>query len=133
MAHQSVAGYVGRCAHQAKLGQFGAYGVYFRHQRDNPFLQCARCNSALDRSSGDACAQRFGQHQQIAGARICVCCQTANIDHSGDRQSVNWLRIANGMTADDGAAHFGRFGQAAAQNRSNHSWPNQVGREANNI
>src|SRR5437773_774761 len=37
------------------------------------------------------------------------------------------------MAADDYAAHLGRFGKAAPQNRSNHFWSNEIGREADDV
>src|SRR5215831_10926274 len=37
------------------------------------------------------------------------------------------------MAADDCAADLGGFGKAAAQNRSNDSWPNEIGGEANDV
>jgi len=37
------------------------------------------------------------------------------------------------MAADDCAADFGGFGKAAAQNRSNDFWPNEIGGKADDV
>ncbi len=57
----------------------------------------------------------------------------ANIDNSGDGQTVNRFRITNGMAADERAADLGRLSQAAAQNRGNHSWSNEISRKTNDV
>ena len=101
MAHQTVAGNVCRGAHQTKLGQFGAHSVNLRHERDNLFLQHARGQSTFDRGGGDAGPKRFCQYEQIARTRVCIGCDPADIDNSGDGETINRFGIANGMTADD--------------------------------
>ena len=57
----------------------------------------------------------------------------ANIDNSGDGQTVNRFRITNGMAADERTSDLGHLGQAAAQNRGNHSWSNEISRETNDV
>src|SRR5438552_10802517 len=37
------------------------------------------------------------------------------------------------MATDDCAADLGSFGKAAAQDRSNNSWPNEIGGEADDV
>src|SRR5215471_6825986 len=37
------------------------------------------------------------------------------------------------MATDDHTSSFRRFGQAAAQNRRNYSWPNEISRETDDV
>ena len=60
MPHQSVTGHIGGCADKTKLRKFGAYGINLRHKVDDFFPKRAGSESALDRGSGDAGAERFG-------------------------------------------------------------------------
>ena len=59
MTDQTIAGDVGGCANETTLGEIGAYGVNFRHERDDFFLEPPRSEPALDCGGGNACAQRF--------------------------------------------------------------------------
>src|SRR5215471_14905464 len=53
MAHQSVAGDIGGCTDQAKLGELCANRVDLGHERDGFLLERARSDSALDSRRGD--------------------------------------------------------------------------------
>ena len=41
------------------------------------------------------------------------------MNNSGDSKTINWFRITDRMSADDGAANLGGFFQSAAQNGGN--------------
>ena len=47
--------------------------------------------------------------------------------------TVNWFRIANGVSADDCAANFGRFLITAAQNRRNCLRRNQISGKSHDV
>src|SRR5947208_14594303 len=126
MTLQSVGGDIGGGADQVAFGKFGASGVDLRHQGDHFLLEQARSNSAFDRSSGDASAERFRQNQQIDGTRVRVCSNAVNIHNSRDGQTLNGLGIANAMATDDIATDLGRLGRAAAQNGRNDVESNQT-------
>ena len=57
----------------------------------------------------------------------------AKIDNAGDGEAVDRLRIANGMSADDRAANFGGFLDAAAQNFGDRFWGNEILRKAHDV
>ena len=50
-----------------------------------------------------------------------------------DRESVYRFGIANGMAADNHASDLGCLGKTAAENRRNHSWPNEILRKTDDI
>src|SRR5438067_143527 len=114
MTDQTVASDVRRRADETKLGEVGADSVNSRHEGDHFFLKDTRSESALDSSSSDAGPEWFRQNEQIARARVRVRCDTANIHDSGNRQTVNWFGITNGMAADQRTSDLGRLGQTAA-------------------
>src|SRR5205823_7524124 len=133
MPDQSVAGDIGGCADKATLSKFGAYNVNLRHQRDYVSAERARSDSAFDCRGSDAGAERFRQHKQISGTRICIGSDAPNIDDPRDGEPINRFRITNGMAANDHASYLSCLGKAAAQNRRNYSWPNKVGRKPDNV
>ena len=59
----------------------------------------------------------FVSTSRSPGARLGVGEHLLRRDQSGDGESVDRLRVANGVSADDGAADFARFLDAAAENR----------------
>src|SRR4029453_13242599 len=133
MANKTVAGNVGGRANEAAFGELGANDINVRHQLDDLFLKRSRSQSALDRGGGDTGPERFSQDKQITGARVRVGRDVTKIDNSGDGQTINRFGITNGMAANDRATHLGSFSHAAAQNRRNYSWPEEISRETNNV
>src|SRR5260370_980535 len=61
----------------------------------------ARCQSTFDGGGGNAGPKWFREYEQIARTRVCIGCDSANIDNSGDGETINRFGMANGMTADD--------------------------------
>src|SRR5437867_4317579 len=133
MTHQSVSGNIGGRADETTFGQFRANRVDLRHESDGFSPERARCDSPFDPGSGDACAEWLCKDEQIAGTRICIGGNAPDIDYSCDSESINWFGISNRMAADDHASHLGRLRKAAAQNRGNHSWRNEIGWKADNV
>src|SRR5205823_13018272 len=101
--------------------------------RNDFSLDQARAKAAFERVGGDAGAERFCQDKQITGPRICVCHHVSKVNNPSDSETVDWLRIANGMSADDCAASFSRFLITAPQNRRNCLRRNQTSRKSRDI
>src|SRR6266545_1854611 len=133
MANKTITGNVGGRANKITLGELCANDINFRHEFDDLLLKRSRGQSALDRGCGDTGPERFGQDQQIAGTRVCIGGDVAKIDYPRNGQTINRFGIANGMAANDRTTHLGSLGHAAAQNGSNDSWPDEIGRETNDI
>ncbi len=133
MTEQSKPGDIGRRANEFSLCQFGAGGIYLRHQRDHFFLKRARREAAFDGGCGDAGSERLREDEEISNSCGGVGKDVPNIDEPGDREAVNRFRIANRMSADDCTANFGGFLETAAQNSRDGFWRNQILRKTHKI
>ena len=133
MTEQSEASDVGGGANKTTFGQFRADRVDLRHERDDVSAERPRGDSAFDAGGGDAGAERFREHEQIAGPRVCIRRDFAAIDNSGHGEPVNRFRITNGMSADDGAADFGRLLETTAQDGGNCFCRNEIGWETHDV
>ena len=65
-------------------------------------------------------AERFGEDQNVAGARTHISPDSLRMDYSGHRVTKLQFVVANGMSADHGAIRFCHFRQTAAQNLFQH-------------
>src|SRR5947208_6129492 len=133
MAEKTIASDIGGRANEVTFGELGANDINFRHELDDLFLKRSRSQSALDRGGGDTGSDRFGQDKQITGTRACISGDMAKIDNSCDGQTINRFGITNRMAANDRTAHLGSLGHAAAQDRRNYSWPDEINRETNDV
>ena len=133
MPEQAEAGHVHPGADQFSLREFGADGIQARHQRDRFFRERRRGEAALDARGDDAGAERFREHEPIAGPRAGIRDHARRRDEAGHGEAVNRLGIANGVAADERAAGAFRHRRAAAQDRGDDLRRDEIGGHAHDV
>src|ERR1700744_4399416 len=115
MTDQSVAGDVCATAQTEFSCRRGCVGIESRHGGDSPIYQCGACLAALDGGADDAEAERFGQHQRVAGPSAALEQDDVWVDLAEHGESVFGSRVNDAVATGQQCARVRNCPSATAQ------------------